>query len=254
MVDPVVAAFLFTAGLVAGVLNAVAGGGSFVTLPALLSTGIPPLMANGTNALAVWPGHAFAVYTNRRELLDRSRGVSGSIVSAVSGGAAGAFLLGYVGNERFHALIPYLILFATALFAFGPKINQKLASRRRDIDPARSTFVVRSGEFALALYGGFFGAGLGILLMAGLQMLGDQDIQTCNSLKNLLATLISTVSVAVLFVSGWVSFSHAVWPFAGAALGGVLGAKVARHLSAKWLRRAVLVLGLALSVHYFRQA
>lgn len=254
MPDPVVAALLFTAGLVAGLLNAVAGGGSFVTFPALLSMGLPPLVANGTNAVAVWPGHALAVYTNRHELQDCSRGISGSIVTALSGGAAGAFLLGYVGNERFHTLIPYLILFATALFAFGPKINQKLASRPRGIEHARSTFVVRSGEFALALYGGFFGAGLGILLMAGLQMLGDEDIQTCNSLKNLLATVIGTVSVAVLFMSGWVSLSHAVWPFTGAVMGGVLGAKVARRLSAPWLRRVVVVVGLALFVYYFQQA
>lgn len=254
MPDPALAALLFTAGLLAGVLNTIAGGGSFVTFPALLRTGIPPLVANGTNALAVWPGHALAVYTNRHELRDCSRGTFGSIVAALLGGATGAFLLGYVGNKRFCALIPYLILFATALFALGPTINQKLVSRPRSIERARSVLIVRSGEFALALYGGFFGAGLGILLMAGLQMLGDEDIQTCNSLKNLLATVIGTVSVAVLFMSGWVSLSHAVWPFTGAVIGGVLGARLSRRISASWLRRVVIVVGLASSVYYFQQS
>lgn len=254
MLDPAIAALLFTAGLLGGVLNAIAGGGSFVTFPALLSTGIPPLVANGTNALAVWPGHALAVYTNRHELRDSSRGTFGSIVAALIGGATGAFLLGYVGNERFHALIPYLILFATALFASGPTITRRIASRPRRVKHGRSVLIMRSGEFVLALYGGFFGAGLGILLMAGLQMLGDEDIQKCNSLKNLLATVIGTVSVAVLFMSGWVSLLHAVWPFTGSVIGGVLGARLARRMSASWLRRVVIAVGFGLSVYYFQQS
>lgn len=253
MQDPAIAALLFGAGILAGVLNAIAGGGSFVTFPVLLSTGIPPLVANATNAVAVWPGHALAMYANRHELQNCSRGISGSIVAALSGGAVGAILLGYVGNDRFRSLIPSLILFATALFAFGPAINQKLASRTRRIKLTRSELLVRSGEFLLAVYGGFFGAGLGILLMSGLQVLRDEDIQTSNSLKNLLATVIGTVSVAVLFLSGWVSMAHAVWPFTGAVIGGVFGAKISRRMSASWLRRAVIVVGLALSAYYFRQ-
>lgn len=248
-----VAAMLFAAGVLAGVLNAVAGGGSFVTFPALLATGIAPLAANATNALAVWPGHALAVFADRRELRDRSRGTGASMLAALAGAAAGALLLDQVGNERFRVLIPWLILFATLLFAFGPRLQQRLAARAARPDSRGSAILRRAAEFTLAVYGGFFGAGLGVMLMAGLQMLGHDDIRLCNSLKNLLATVIGTMSVAVLLLTGWVSLWHAAWPFAGAVIGGLAGARLARMLPARWLRAAVVLAGVALCAHYFRQ-
>lgn len=254
MPEATVAALLFGAGALAGLLNAVAGGGSFVTFPALLATGLPPVAANATNALAVWPGHALAVYADRQALPARTRGIGGSLLAALAGGIAGALLLDRVGNERFRALIPWLILFATLLFAFGPALQRRLAARVPRETRVPALLWQRGGEFLLAVYGGFFGAGLGVMLMAGLQLMGHEDLRHCNLLKNLLATVVGSVSVIVLIVSGWVSPWHAAWPFAGAIVGGVAGAKLARRLSARWLRVCVVVVGFALFAHYIRLA
>ncbi|MBA3771533.1 MAG: sulfite exporter TauE/SafE family protein [Ramlibacter sp.] len=244
-------AVLFAGGLLAGVLNAVAGGGSFVTFPLLLGAGLPPVVANATNAVAVWPGHAVAAYADRHQLGTASRPLAASIAAAVGGAIAGALLLGVVGNDRFRLLIPYLLLFATALFAAGPTMARYAAQQPGTGALPGRPWVRFACEFAMATYGGFFGAGLGILLLAGLQLFGNGNLKTCNVLKNLLATLIGTVSVLVLIGAGWVSPGHAIWPFLGAALGGIAGARAARRLSSYWLRLAVIATGLLLSIHYF---
>lgn len=244
---------LFAAGIMAGVTNAIAGGGTFFSFPVFLATGIPPVVANASNAVAVWPGHALAVVGYRRELRGLSRHLAGSIVVALVGGAAGALLLAFVGNAAFATLIPFLILFATVLFAFGQRLGSWISVRTAasPVDSPRP--LTRALEFLFAAYGGFFGAGLGIMLMAGLAMLGVRDIQANNALKNLLGAVITSVSVIVFALSGLVSWPHTAIAFAGAVLGGLLGARVARVLPAAWLHRVVVAVGLALSIYYFRQ-
>lgn len=251
MPEPWITLLLLLTGMLAGMSNAIAGGGTFFTFPAFLASGIAPVVANASNAVAVWPGHALAVVGYRRELARFSTSIIGSVIIALSGGIVGALLLVYVGNTAFSKLIPFLILFATLLFGAGGNLGFRLSARTFGADSMRPTLVRRLVEFSFAVYGGCFGAGLGIMLMAGLLILGVRDLQANNALKNLLAAAINTVAVLVLAVLGLVSWPLAAVAFIGAMLGGLLGARVARVLPAVWLRRVVVAVGLVLSVYYF---
>ncbi|MFL6623720.1 MAG: sulfite exporter TauE/SafE family protein [Sulfurifustaceae bacterium] len=247
------ALLLLGAGVLAGAANAVAGGGTFFTFPAFLAAGLPPVVANASNAVAVWPGHALAVVGYRRELATFAQGMTGSIVIALGGGIAGSLLLAWVDNAAFAKLIPFLLLFATCLFGVGARISGRLAAPAAANGWGERGAAARVCEFCFAVYGGFFGAGLGVMLMAGLLMLGVNDLQTNNALKNLLAALVTSVSVAIFAAKGLVSWPHTLVTFVGAVVGGLLGAKAARLLPAMWLRRVVVAIGLALSVYYFKK-
>jgi hypothetical protein len=251
MPEPSIMLLLFLSGLVAGVCNAVAGGGTFFTFPVFLAAGIPPVVANASNAVAVWPGHALAALGYRRELRELPQGTHGSIVIAIAGGVAGACLLAYLGNRTFSLLIPFLVLFATLLFVFGKKINAWIDRRAAPISMESPSIFTRLIEFLIATYGGFLGAGLGIMLMGGLLALGVHDIHTNNALKNLIGAVVTAVSVMVLSLSGLVSWPHTAFAFFGAVLGGFLGVPPARFLSDAWLRRLVIVIGLFLGSYYF---
>ena len=247
------ALLLLGSGMLAGLSNAIAGGGTFFTFPVFLAAGLPPVIANASNAVAVWPGHALAVVAYRRELSRVTTDIRGSMVVAFIGGAAGAFLLARIGNAAFSKLIPFLIAIATLLFAFGGRLSIWLTSRRPAAGLEKPGVVTRLCEFCFAVYGGFFGAGLGVMLMAGLLMLGIQDIQVNNALKNLLAAIITSVGVVVFALTGLVSWPHTLIAFVGAIVGGLLGARAARRLPAAWLRRLVIAMGVTLTFYYFRQ-
>lgn len=247
---PSVAFLLAGAGALAGLTNAIAGGGTFFTFPVLMAAGLPPVVANASNAVAVWPGHALAVVDSRNELSRIKVHVGPSVVIALLGGVVGFFLLVAIDNTAFAKAVPFLILFATLLFAFGRGLSTWFASRAPATAFQRRALVTRFCEFCFAVYGGFFGAGLGVMLMAGLLMLGVHDLYTNNALKNLLASVVTSVSVAIFAVTGLVSWSHTLVAFVGAIAGGFLGARAARLLSAVWLRRVVVAVGLVLSVYY----
>ena len=251
MPEPWITLLLLTTGVLAGMCNVIAGGGTFFTFPAFLASGIPPVVANASNAVAVWPGHALAVVGYRRELSRCSASIVVSIIVVLSGGVVGALLLTYVGDTAFSRLIPFLILFATLLLASARSMGSWLSARTFGANHTRPSLLTRLVEFLFAVYGGFFGAGLGIMLMAGLLILGVHDLQANNALKNLLAAIANTVAVLVLAVSGLVSWSLTIVAFIGAMLGGLLGVRVARVLPAVWLRRVVVAIGLVLSVYYF---
>ena len=198
------AALLFCAGVLAGGANAIAGGGTFFSFPVFLATGLPPVVANASNAVAVWPGHALATFGYRRELRElKGSLVAASIVAAV-GGVLGAYLLARIGNASFVNLVPWLLFAATVLFSLGPTINRWCQA----VDASSLAKRGLVGIFVFSVYGGFFGAGLGIMLMAGLMLLGIQDPQRNNALKNLLATVVTSVSVIVLAITGLISWPH----------------------------------------------
>lgn len=248
-----IALALFASGILAGISNAIAGGGTFFTFPAFLSAGLPPVVANASNSIAVWPGHALAVIGYRRELRQFSKGVGGSIGVALLGGSAGALLLAYTGNGTFAKLIPFLILLATLLFAFGGSVRTWLTTRSRANTLSNPSLLTRGLEFLFALYGGFFGAGLGVMLMAGLLMLGVHDVQANNALKNLLASAVTSIAVILFIIFGVVSWPHTAIAFGGAVVGGLFGARIARALPAVWLQRIVISVGLVLSAYYFNK-
>lgn len=247
---------LIGAALAAGVLNALAGGGSFLTFPALVFTGVPPIAANATSAVAVSPGYAGSVLGFRTELAaqPRARLVREGLVCAVGGGV-GAGLLLVTPARVFAAVVPWLLLFATALFAGGPRW---LAWRRTRPGAAGSGVphpVARWAGLALvAVYGGYFNGGLGILLMALYTVTGETDVNTANALKNLNSLLLSLLSVAAFAWAGAILWPQAVVMMAAATLGGFWGARLARRLPAALVRSGVIVTGLVMAGVFFARA
>ncbi len=239
-------AMLLAAGVLGGAVNAVAGGGTFFTFPAMMWAGLDPLSANASNAVAIFPGHAAAVPAYRAELRAAGRALLPRCAIALLGGGLGAGLLLWAGQAVFAALVPWLLLAATLIFAAGPILRDRL-ERARLSSPAVSAGV----EFLFAVYGGYFGAGLGILLMAVLTIVGVRDVQMANAQKNLLATLVTAVSVSAFVLAGVVAWPQTLAVLAGALAGGYWGARLARRLPARALRATVLLVGGALSVFYF---
>ena len=240
---------LIGAGVLGGAANAIAGGGTFFTFPALLAAGVPPVAANASNSLAIWPGHALALLSYGEEL-GRHRGALPRLMAAaVAGGALGGWLMVHSTDRYFMQAVPWLLLFATLAFAFK---GQMLSASRR-------LFSARHGgngplamllTFALGVYGGYFNAGLGIMLLATLTLSGIEDTHELNGVKNLLATGITTVALVLLVASGVIAWAPALVTLAGAVVGGMLGGRLARRIPKKWLEGTVIGLGSLLTAVY----
>lgn len=245
-------AILFVAAAVAGAINSVAGGGSFISFPALLFAGVPSIPANATNATALWPGSVASVGAYRRELAVQRQGIV--LFSAISlvGGLLGALILLRTQERTFEALIPYLLLLATVVFALSPQISKltRRASAQRREGPWRRAAVLAL-YFAVAIYGGFFGAGLGILTLAVLGLLGLENIHEMNALKTLQASLVNGIAVFTFILAGVVQWPAAIVMTAGAVLGGYGGAAIARTVSPQLVRRLVIAISLSLTVYFF---
>jgi uncharacterized membrane protein YfcA len=231
--------------LAAGVLNAIAGGGSFLTFPALVFAGVPPLAANATSAAAVSPGYLGSALGFQDELkaLPKSTLQREVIVAAV-GGLMGAGLLLVTPAKLFSGLVPWLLLLATALFALGPVIASRSAGRGH---PSWRL----PGLLAVAIYGGYFNGGLGILLMALYTLTGESRLNMVNALKNLNSFVLSWLSVAAFAWAGAIVWDQALWMMVLATLGGWLGARLAKRLPTRWVRGMVISTGLIMSLVFF---
>ena len=240
---------LAAAAFAAGVLNAIAGGGSFLTFPALVFTGLPPIVANATSAIAVSPGYLGSTLGFRPELaaLPRARLVREGLACA-AGGGCGALLLLVTPARVFSAAVPWLLLFATVLFALGPRLVAARAARGAGaVHPTAQAL----GLFAVAVYGGYFNGGLGILLMALYTLTGERHVHTANALKNLNSLVLSLLSVAAFAWAGAIAWPQAVVMMAAATLGGFAGARLARRLPAAGVRAVVVVTGLVMAGAFF---
>jgi uncharacterized membrane protein YfcA len=243
-------ALLSGAAFLAGVVNAIAGGGSFLTLPALIFVGIPPIMANATSALAVSPGYLGSTLGFKAELraLPLARLRREMVLSAL-GGVAGALLLLWTPAKLFTGIVPWLLLFATALFALGPSLTRRNAHKAL---PAHSVARWRNvGLLAAALYGGYFNGGLGILLMALYSATGESHIHTANALKNLNSLVLSWLSVAAFVLAGAIAWQEGILMMVAATAGGFWGARWSKRLPAQVIRWAVISLGLVMSLLFF---
>lgn len=251
---------LVAAAFAAGVLNAIAGGGSFLTFPALVYSGVPAIAANATSAVAVSPGYLGSALGFRAELarLPRTRLLREGLICAI-GGVAGALLLLVTPAKVFAAVVPWLLLFATALFALGPRL---LAARTRRAgseanmhsDTAAAAvhpLAQQLGLLAVAVYGGYFNGGLGILLMALYTLTGERDINTANALKNLNSLVLSLLSVAAFAWAGAIHWPQALVMMAAATIGGFWGARVARRLPVAAVRTLVVVTGVVMAAVFF---
>jgi len=248
------AIFLFVAGALGGALNSVAGGGSFVAFPALLFTGVPPIPANATNTVALWTG-VVASGGAYRERLDSSRRVLIPLLgSSVIGGLLGAFLLLKTPAHTFMRVLPWLMLGATLLFAFGRRLAR--ASAMSVAHTASNTALAGASAFQLlaGIYGGYFGGGLGIVTLAMLAALGMTDIHAMNALKSVLGTTVNGVAVVAFVIAGAIVWPQAVVMIVGAILGGYFGAHYAMKLPQRWIRRLVIVVGAGMTAYFFVKA
>ena len=247
---------LALAAFAGGFLNAVAGGGSFLTFPALVFAGIPPVAGNATSAVVLSPGYLGSAYGFRAELgAQPGARLRREGVLCAAGGVAGALLLLLTPGRLFSGVVPWLILFATGLFALGPRI---LAARGRAPAAGRDGKAPRSALGSLALllisvYGGYFNGGLGILLLARSAAGGERSIHTANALKNFNSFVLSLVSVAAFILAGIVRWPQAVVMMVLATAGGFLGARLALRLPAAWVRGAILAAGLCTAAWFFHR-
>lgn len=246
--------FLFVAGILGGALNAVAGGGSFVAFPALLFTGVPPIPANATNTVALWTGVTASggAYRNR---LDVPRHVMVPLLgTSFIGGLAGAFLLLKTPPHTFMRVLPWLMLGATLLFVFGKRVaGGRISGVGHE---ATTAAIVGASVFELfvAVYGGYFGGGVGIVNLAMLAAVGMTDIHAMNALKSVLGMAINGIAVLVFILGRAIYWPQAVVMIVGAVAGGYFGAHFAQKLPQQWVRWFVILVGAGMTVYFFVNA
>ncbi|WP_429948897.1 sulfite exporter TauE/SafE family protein [Comamonas sediminis] len=244
---------LLAAAFVAGALNAVAGGGSFLTLPALVFTGVPPVVANATGTVALLPGYAAGAWGFKDDMqAPPGLSMKAVILLALVGGAVGAGLLLVTPEAAFRKIVPWLLLAATAMFAFGPQLRQWAMGAQHGATPSRSKAAL--GMLAVSIYGGYFNGGLGILLLALLGLLGQTNLHAMNGTKNLVSALLTAIAVAIYAAGGVVQWQPALLMMVAATLGGYLGARVARKIAPQWLRAGIVITGLVMAVLFFLKA
>ena len=248
---------LFFAAVIGGTLNAVAGGGSFFTFPALVFTNVNSVIANATSTVAVWPGSVSSMGAYRRELFKQQRDIMiVLIVISFIGGLLGAILLLKTPASTFTTLIPYLLLGATVLFGASPYITAQLRKRAADKPTKKGTswgaiIPIALAQLVISIYGGYFGGGIGILLLATLAFMGMENIHEMNGVKTLLTACINGVAVITFIIARAVLWPQAIVMIVGAVIGGYGGAYYARKIEQKWIRLFVVVVGLALSIYFF---
>jgi hypothetical protein len=246
---------LFFAAVIAGALNAVAGGGSFVSFPALLFVHVPPVQANATNTVALWPGLAASAVAYLKRLSAPLRLLLPLVVTSLIGGWIGALLLLKTPQHTFLHLVPWLLLGGTLLFTFGNKLRS-IAGKKHSVGDLRelswlAITVASFAEFAVAIYGGYFGAGIGFISLAMLAALGMHDIHAMGAIRTLLAVAINAAAVVTFIVAHAVLWTQCMEMIAGALLGGWLAAHYAQKANPVRMRYLVIATGLAMSAYFF---
>lgn len=237
---------MLVAGTFAGGLNAMAGGASFLTFPALIFAGLPPIVANATNYIALMPGNIAALPAYKKELQDVGRAIIAPLIIAALGGTVGALLLLWLGAGPFETAVPYLMGVATLSYALAPTIRKGIANLQGSFRGPSIVFLT-----AFSIYGGYFGAGLGPLMLAAMTVLGYDNFHVANALKNATIAALSVPATLIFAFSGIVSWPHGLTLMVGAALGGYFGARFARKVSPEIMRWGVIVFGFAMTLYFF---
>jgi uncharacterized membrane protein YfcA len=246
---------LFIAASLGGALNAVAGGGTFITLPTLIFTGVPPVFANTTSTMALWPGSLSSVFAYRREI-GQVRHLGKLAVPSIVGGLAGAVLLVRTPEDTFVALVPWLLLGATLLFTYGSHLTRRLRDTfemgsTADGHGVRGVIVVGALQIVIAVYGGYFGGGIGILMLASFVLMGMENIHEMNALKTILASCINGVAVLTFVVTGKVLWLQASVMIAGGVSGGYFGAHFAQQVPGARVRQFVTAIASTMTFYFF---
>jgi uncharacterized membrane protein YfcA len=241
---------IFFAAVAAGMINSIAGGGTLVSFPALLWIGRDPIVANATNTVALWPGSLAGAFGFRRELSTMRRWLLLLIIPSLLGGAIGAWLLLRTPSSTFERLIPLLIFGATVLLAAQELITRRLGAIARAHERPGTGWIalVLAFQLLVGIYGGYFGAGIGILMLAALGLIGMTDMHQMNGLKNLLAICINGIASIWFAMSGAVNWVDAGLMATGSIAGGLLGARLARRLGRGFVRGFVVAIGLLMTV------
>jgi uncharacterized membrane protein YfcA len=244
---------LFSAGVLGGILNAVAGGGSFVTFPALLFFGVPPVSANATNTFASCAGYLTGTFAFRKDLYIHRDELPLIIIISLAGGVAGAWLLLQTPESTFREAIPWLLLFATFLFLFGGKIN-RASKRFYSYHPHASIIgrmLLNLLLLGICIYGGFFNAGLGIVILSYLALGGYSNINTMNGLKLLVSSAVSLIAILLFIYDGAIAWIEGVSVLLGALFGGYFSAHISRRLPQKYVRTFVILAGFGITIYFF---
>jgi len=248
------AIFLFLAAILGGALNAVAGGGSFIGFPALLFTGVPPIPANATNTVALWTGVTASTGAYRSRLDMPKRVLVPLLATSVAGGIIGAVLLLKTPAHTFMQVLPWLMLVATLLFVFGKKLAGRRESSAAHEAKAATLFAASIFQLLVGVYGGYFGGGMGIVILAMLAASGMTDIHAMNALKSALSTAVNGVAVIAFIVARAVYWPQAIVMIVGAIAGGYFGARYAMRLPPAVVRWFVILVGTGMTAYFFVKA
>lgn len=246
---------LLTAGFLAGIMNAVAGGGTFLTFPALVFIGLPSVAANQTSTIAVFPGQVASFWAYRKILATEKRTVLVLGVTSLFGGCVGAILLLHTSSAAFDRLVPWLLLFATLLFAYGKDLRAYLGWRLVEATGGEIGWTpllkAAAFQFVIGLYGGFYGAGAGILELAVLDLLGLENIHLANALKVILTTAFNVLALVIFIAVGKIFWPQGLVMGLATVGGGYGGAWVAQRLPPAWVRHFVTVVGALMTAYFF---
>jgi uncharacterized protein len=250
--NPHNAVLLFFAALLGGMLNAVAGGGSFISFPTLLFTGVPAVPANATNTVALWTGLTFSGGAFRHHLKVQRRALWSLVSVSLAGGVVGALLLLRTPGQTFLKILPWLMLFAVLLFLFGPKLSRNV---RVIQNPSGKAILAASlFQFLVAIYGGYFGGGMGFVILAMLTAFGMADIHEMNAFKIVLSSATNGIAVVIFILRHAVYWPQALVMVFGAALGGYFGAHYSLRLPRIWVRWFVIAVGVGMTTYFFVRA
>lgn len=242
------AILLFLAGFLSGSANAVAGGGTFITFGAMTLVGVPPIVANATSSVTQFPGYITSTLAYWTDIRHFWRGALLLCLISAAGALAGAFILLALSNPSFRVLVPWLLLGATALFAAGPWLKPAPEPGHQ---AAVGSIAGSLAQFVTAIYGGFFGAGMGVMMLATLGLTQAGDYHRLNALKNMLAVVIAAVAIVVFVSGGVVAWPQAIVMIPGGALGGYAGVWIAKRVPQNVVRGFVIAVGLFLAFYYF---
>lgn len=244
-------AMLFAAGVLGGVMNSIAGGGSFVTFPALMLSGVPPIMANASNTFASTAGYISGAYAFRQDIARDKTNLGKIILLSILGGAIGAWCLLQVQEQTFLQVIPWLMLFATVMFVIGGRLNLALG---RFSGKGVSKVVgplLALGLLVVSVYGGFFNAGLGIISLSYLVLAGYQDINVMNGVKLLISCGVSATAIVIFVANGAIDWLPTCMVLLGTLVGGYYAADVSRRLPQVWVRRTVTLISIIITAYFF---
>jgi uncharacterized protein len=246
--------WLVIASFLAGVLNAMAGGGSFLSFPAIMGVGVLPIQANATNTVALWPGQFTSIAAYWQDLKANLALLTPVCSAALLGGVAGAIVLLRTGQATFMALVPWLLLLASGLFAVSGPVSAWLRRNKVSTAGARPNLVpLWIAVVVVSFYIGYFGAGAGFLLMTALAIFGIQNFNQVNALKVVATTCANGIAVVTFIVRSQVAWKYCLLMMLTAAVGGYLGARYARRMNPKFMRALVVVIGLGMAAYFFRK-